>query len=173
MAHSSDQGDFWWGARYLAALTIWWIPSFTFPGKYEAFGLEGMLVNGGTNGTNTIESIYTPGAAPMLLADLFVEFWYFGLLFVFLLGRYLATLWRSASSNAPLAVTMYICALSVLIYLFAQNFTAFAQRYAIMVVPAIIVLRMYGVKETSARREMGGARVRWSVARDAPPRNVQ
>lgn len=127
-----EQGDFWWGARYVAVVLLWPIPSFVFANKYATFGLDGMLYNAGTTGQNFQDELGTLGAAPMLIGDTFVEFSYGCLLFLFILGFWLSRLWRGALRQSDVAIIIYVCALTLMVFLFSQTFAAFIQRFVLM-----------------------------------------
>lgn len=126
------QGDYWWGARYLAVLLLWPIPSLIFPNKYAAMGLDGMLYNAGTTGSNYFDELGSPGAAPMLMADVFVEFSWASLIFLFAMSFCLARLWRKALTQSEFAIVWYVCALALMVFLFSQTFAAFIQRFVLM-----------------------------------------
>lgn len=142
MQNADQQNDFWWGARYLSCLTLWLIPSFILQDKYQLFGLEGMLYNAGTNGRIFSEAGMAPGAAPMLMADAYVEFWYFALIFLFMAGFALALLWKRGLQRGGVGMCIYVCVLSLMVFLFSQTFAAFAQRLVVMTVPTLVAWRM-------------------------------
>lgn len=141
--------DFWFGLRYLLATTIWLVPSFLFPNKYATLGAEGMNYNGGTAGRDWSESINAPGAAPMFFADAYVEFGDYAVLFVLIIGLCFGAGWNAMRRGELDGQILYVCALALLVYLFSQNFTAFAQRFIVMALPAIFLLKsriFYGRK---------------------------
>lgn len=140
------QQDYWWGLRYMLANTIWLVPSIIFPNKYEFFGARSLYFNGGTLGMEPSEFGRIVGAAPMLFADVYVEFGPFSFIFLFFLGTFLGRLWRNAVLSEGIYIIIYVSTLSVMIYLFAQTFTAFSQRIIVMSLSSWLLWRLIVIR---------------------------
>lgn len=135
MTNANIQSDYWYGLRYVLATTIWLVPSMIFPDKYVTLGAEGMLYNGGTSGRIWTDSINAPGAAPMFFADTYIEFGIFAVFFVFAFGWWIGRRWIVMRQGDALSHVLYVCILTLMIYLYSQAFSAFAQRLIVMSLP--------------------------------------
>jgi hypothetical protein len=137
MLSAEQQLKFFQGRRYLAEVLIRPIPSAIWPTKYEDFGLPELTHNAGTAEglTETLGWAGADGAAPGFISDLWVEFRWFSMPALWLLGRLYGKLWRKAHSQGGPWVAQYIVVASLSVYLVMQTMEAVIFRFLLMSLP--------------------------------------
>ena len=138
---SEQRNSFYWGRRYLAQVLIRPIPHTLWPTKYEDFGLPEMTHNAGT-GEGFEETLGWQGAvgsAPGIVADLWMEFHWWNLPVLFLLGRFFGSAWRSAQLAGGLATAQYVIMAALSIYFVMQTMEAVIFRLLILSLPLRLV----------------------------------
>ncbi|MCS4044594.1 oligosaccharide repeat unit polymerase [Salinibacter ruber] len=142
-----EEGDHYWGARYLTYAFIRPIPRFLWPTKYRDVGMESLFVNAGTLGRSADpEATYLQvpeGAAPGFVGDMYVEFAWGGVVVIFFLGAGFGLLWRRALARGGIWRTVYICALVLSLYFVAQTFEAVLVRFLVITVPTAMLWHSY------------------------------
>lgn len=135
---SADQRDsFFGGRRYLAQVLIRPIPSSVWPTKYEDFGVPELMHNAGT-GEGLLQTLGWEGAegsAPGLIADLWMEFHWFNLPVLFLLGRLYAHAWRRSQLEGGVWIAQYVIMAALSVYLVMQTMEAVIFRLLILSIP--------------------------------------
>jgi oligosaccharide repeat unit polymerase len=129
--------SYYWGHRYLAQVVIRPIPSALWPTKYEDFGVADLLKNAGnaTTFSNTLGWKVPPGAAPGIIADLWVEFSFGMLLCLWLIGRFAAWIWFRAVTAGGLWTAQYCILGTLSIYFVMQTMEAVIFRFSLLSVP--------------------------------------
>jgi hypothetical protein len=137
MLSAEQQLKFYQGRRYLAEVLIRPIPSAVWPTKYEDFGLPELTHNAGTaEGLNeTLGWSGADGAAPGFIADLWVEFRWFSMPVLWLLGRLYGRLWRKAHLQGGPWIAQYIIVAALSVYLVMQTMEAVIFRSLLMSLP--------------------------------------
>ena len=137
---AQEREEYYWGRRVLATIFVRPIPSSIWPTKYEDMGVEAMLYNAGTLGSQGDNPIYdrlAPGAAPGLAGDLFVEFWW-GCVFVSMfIGWVYGTFWRKHLVHGGLYTVIYGCLISFSLFLMAQTLLASLTRMLVVSLPTV------------------------------------
>jgi hypothetical protein len=138
-----DRDDFFWGKRYFVHTFIRPIPRFVWPNKYVDMGVKGLLVNAGTLGRDPTEAEVdrAPGAAPGFAADLYVEFWWWGVLVSGLIGWFFGLAWRKNLVEGGLWTVAYIAMIAFSLYFVTQTFVAWWVRLLVVMIPTILAWR--------------------------------
>jgi hypothetical protein len=137
MLSAEQRLEFFKGRRYLAQVIIRPIPSSVWPTKYEDFGLPELTRNAGTaEGLNeTLGWAGAYGAAPGAVADLWIEFRWFAIPALWLLGRLYGWTWRNTHSRGGPWVAQYIVLAALSVYFVMQTMEAVIFRYLLMSLP--------------------------------------
>lgn len=129
-------GQYFWGKRYFTVFFIRPIPRFLWPSKYkdasELLGIPNLEHNMGTGGSSFAESLGwagAVGAAPGIVADMWIEFRYLAFLALFCIGNLYGTAWRKAVSKGSLWIPTYTLMSAFSIYLIMQTLEAMAFRF--------------------------------------------
>ncbi len=141
---SSQRRDhYFWLRRYLAEVLVRPIPSAIWPTKYEDFGVPELLYNAGTGEGfgDTLGWVGAPGSAPGIVADLWVEVWWFAILAMALLGWGYGTVWKKAVTLGGAWSTQYVILSCLSIYLVMQTMEAVIFRSLMLSIPAWLVWR--------------------------------
>lgn len=136
--HASEGNKFYWGRRYLTYLFIRPIPREIWPTKYEDIGMPELLVNAGTGGGDfryTLGWSGSNGAAPGIIADLWIEVSWFSVVLLWLLGYLYGMSWRNAVGPGGLWVPQYVALLALSIFLVVQTAEAWGIRVIFISVP--------------------------------------
>jgi hypothetical protein len=144
VAASRVTGDYFWGRRYLAQVTIRAIPSQIWPTKYEDMGMGMLRQNAGVAGPGLMDVMgwgEIPGAAATMVADMWVEFSWLELPVAFVIGWAFGRVWRLAIMQIGFWMTEYIILCVLSIYFVTQSGEAVISRFVILSVPALIVWR--------------------------------
>ena len=155
--------EFYWGLRYFALLFVRPIPKQIWPTKYEDLGLGWMVNNPGTGGYDDREWYeavgFVPGrgAAGGFVADLFLEFWWYGALGCYLIARLYAYCWARSTQHGQFWTIAYVELLALSIYLPAQSVGAWLFPAIMMVGTTWLVWRRIVV----ARQQPLATRTGW------------
>ncbi len=137
---ASNQTDyFFYGKRYLAQVLVRPIPRQIWPSKYIDFGVPEIEQNAGVAGPGLLSIMgwgEIPGAAAAMVADLFVEFSWFMLPVLWLIGKSYAQIWRRAVVNGGPWITQYTILLLLSVYMVTQSGEAVIFRFVILSAPA-------------------------------------
>ena len=137
MLSAEQQGKFYGGRRYLAEVFIRPIPSALWPNKYEDVGLPELTHNAGTAEglTDTLGWSGADGAAPGFIADLWLEFRWFAMPALALLGWTYGRLWRQSQLHGGPWVAQYIIISALSVYMVMQTMEAMIFRLLLMSLP--------------------------------------
>jgi oligosaccharide repeat unit polymerase len=122
--------QFYWGLRYFSLLFVRPIPKQLWPTKYEDMGLGWMVDQPGTGGFTERDWYEAVGFVPDLgsaggfVADLFLEFWWYGLIGCYLIGRLYGYCWTRSVHSGQLWTMIYVELLALSVYLPAQSIGA-------------------------------------------------
>jgi hypothetical protein len=143
MLSAEQQLKFFAGRRYLAEVLIRPIPSSVWPNKYEDFGLPELTHNAGTAEglSETLGWAGADGAAPGFIADLWVEFRWFSMPALWLLGYLYGWLWRKAQLQGGPWVAQYIVVAALSVYMVMQTMEAVIFRFLLMSLPIWLTWR--------------------------------
>lgn len=138
-----------WGWRYFTTFVVRPIPSQFWPTKYDDLGLGWITSAGALAGIAphqweaTLGWVPATGSASGFVADLFLEFSWWGLMGCFALGAFYACLWRSAASKGGLWTIIYIQAIALSVYVPTQSISAMVVRFLLMTVPTVVLWHFY------------------------------
>jgi hypothetical protein len=143
---ATENGAFTWGRRYLTIFLVRPIPRLLWPTKYEDaaawLGTPSMEVNVGID-PEAFQSVVgwtgALGAAPGLVADLWVEFSWGSIALLALIGWFLGRAWRRERSHGGFSTLLYAMLMAVSVYLVMQTVEAMVLRLIEMAVPAWLV----------------------------------
>jgi oligosaccharide repeat unit polymerase len=119
--------EFYWGLRYFALLFVRPIPRQLWPTKYEDLGLGWMVDEPGTGGFTDRDWYEAVGFVPLrgsaggFVADLFVEFWWYGVIGCYLIGRLYSYCWTRSVRSGEMWTMIYMELLALSVYLPAQS----------------------------------------------------
>lgn len=137
--HASESQSFYWGKRYLAYLVIRPIPSIWWPTKYEDVGLADLLHNAGTARGGGIDATLgwkeTEGAAPGIVADLWVEMWWLAVPAMWILGYTYGRVWRKGVLTGGIWAAQYVVLVSLTAFLILQTMEAVIVRCLLISAP--------------------------------------
>jgi len=153
--HADITESYMWGRRYFTIFFIRPIPRFLWPSKYQdasrILGIPDLEVNLGTGGENFIGTLGWAGAigsAPGIVADMWLEFWWFSFLALFLIGWFYGMVWRKAITRGGLWTISYILMAALSVYMVMQTLEAMAFRFLFMFAAAWLIWK-YGTKGRS------------------------
>ncbi len=147
--HADISNRFFWGKRFFAILFVRPIPHQLWENKYEDMGVGEIATNVGL-GEDELQ--YTLGwrgelgAAPGVIADVWVEVWWFCLPVLFLFGWMYGYVWKRAVMGGVLPTMIYIMLASLSLFFIWQTFEALAGRFLFMAIPAWVVWKWANVK---------------------------
>jgi hypothetical protein len=149
--HAKDQGQTFWGRRYLQLFLVRPIPRSWWPSKYDdASQFLGVpSVDGGNQGLATTDLRDTVGwagsmgATPGIVADLWVEFGWLGLAGLFGLGWIYGHFWRMGMTHGRAWVPRFGIITALSIYLVMQSLEAMGFR-ALLMLAASAAIQKYG-----------------------------
>lgn len=170
---SSERRDhYFWMRRYLAEILVRPIPSAIWPTKYEDFGVPELLFNAGTGEGfgDTLGWVGAVGSAPGLVADLFVEVWWFAIVAMAALGWLYGFVWRRAVLRGGPWATQFTILSCLSIYLVMQTVEAILFRTLMLSIPAWLVWRwaQAPVRVKVRKRLVGGRLQRGPLPRLRP-----
>jgi hypothetical protein len=141
---SSQRRDhYYWMRRYLAQILVRPIPSSIWPTKYEDFGVPELLYNAGT-GQGFGDALGwegAVGAAPGIVADLWVEVWWFAIPFMGLLGWLYGYTWRKAITRGGPWSSQLVVISALTIYMVMQTMEAVIFRTLLLSIPCWLIWR--------------------------------
>lgn len=147
MLHAEDQGEILWGRRYAQVFLVRPIPRAWWPSKYDdASRVLGVpSVESGNGGLPTAELLWTvgwPGAngsATGIVADLWVEFWWFGLVALFGIGWIYGQMWRRGVTRGGAWIPAFGTMTALSIYLVMQGIEAMGFRALLMLAGSSLI----------------------------------
>jgi len=144
---------YYWMRRYLAQVAVRPIPSSVWPTKYEDFGVPELLHNAGT-GEGFGDALGWKGAdgsAPGIVADLWVEAWWFAIACMGLLGWGYGTVWKKAVIEGGPWASQFVIISAVSIYMVMQTMEAVIFRTLLLSIPSWLIWR-YALSSRSRKR---------------------
>lgn len=131
------RNHYYWMRRYLAQVTVRPIPRAIWPTKYEDFGVPELLVNAGTGEGfgSALGWVGAPGSAPGIIADLWVEVWWFAVPIMGLLGWAYGKVWKNAVVRGGPWASEYVMISALSIYLVMQTGEAVIFRTIMLSLP--------------------------------------
>lgn len=157
VVHYEMTGRYMKGARYFAVFFVRPIPRAIWPTKYlwvsALFDVPNLEQNLGTDADSFRETLGwsgAVGAAPGLVADMFIEFGYLSPLALLLIGVLYGTGWRRATGGGGVWVPVYSLMLALSLYLVLQTLEAMAFRFLLTTVPLVIVWKWAARQQVSA-----------------------
>lgn len=159
--NASLGGDFYWGRRYFAEAFVRPIPRQLWPNKYADIGLAQLEENAGTGGGSFAETVGwsgAEGAAPGMVADLWLEFWWLALPALFALGWAYGRVWRLACrSEGEFSTVIYVFMASLSVFLVFQTMEAIMVRFIFMAGSSWLIWRWATAGVRKAHRAQYGA----------------
>ena len=142
---------YFWGRRYFTVFFIRPIPRFLWPTKYDdasrILNIPSLEENLGTGAESLVETLGwagAVGAAPGIIADMWLEFWWYFTLVMFGLGWLYGMAWRKAVSVGGFWIPTYTIMMALSVYLVMQTLEAMAFRCLFMTGASWLVWR-YGL----------------------------
>jgi hypothetical protein len=169
---SSQRRDhYYWMRRYLAQILVRPIPSSVWPTKYEDFGVPELLFNAGTGQGfgDTLGWEGAVGAAPGIVADLWVEVWWFAIPFMALLGWIYGYTWRKAVTRGGPWSSQLVVLSAITIYMVMQTMEAVIFRTLLLSIPCWIIWRWALPAPARIRRNLSRRRLQATVKRAPLP----
>jgi hypothetical protein len=143
--HADAIGEYWWGRRYAIVLLVRPVPRFLWPSKYDdaaaLLGTPSIETNMGVGVDDfreTVGWIGATGAAPGIVADMWIEFWWASFLVILFLGWCYGRAWSKAVTRGGIWVTIYCLMFSVSIFLVMQSLEAMLFRLLLLAVPGLL-----------------------------------
>ena len=159
--------EYWWGRRYLVEFFVRPVPRLLWPSKYRdasvLLGVPDMEVNLGTGGAvfhSTLGWAGSRGAAPGIIADMWIELWVGALPVLVALGFWYGRAWRLAVRRGGLWATLYCLMFALSVYLIMQTLEAMAFRFLEAALPTWLAWRYAlapGAPATPARPPQAAA----------------
>lgn len=143
MLSAERRDHYFWMRRYLAQVLVRPIPSSIWPTKYEDFGVPELLYNAGT-GEGFGDALGwegAVGAAPGVVADLWVETWWFAVPLMGLIGWFYGHTWNKAVTRGGPWASQYVVLSAITIYLVMQTMEAVIFRTLLLSIPCWIIWR--------------------------------
>lgn len=171
---SAEKRDhYFWMRRYLAQVLIRPIPSSVWPDKYADFGVPELLHNAGTGEGfgPTLGWEGAVGSAPGIIADLWLEVWWFAVPVMGVLGWIYGAVWRKAVVHRGAWSAFYIILSALSIYLVMQTMEAVIFRTIELGLPCWLAWR-WSTKQASSQESLQGVlpRFHWKAVEE---RSVQ
>jgi hypothetical protein len=137
MLSAIHRDHYFWMRRYLAQIMVRPIPSAVWPTKYEDFGVPELLHNAGTGEGigDALGWVGAIGSAPGIVADLWVEIWWFAIAAMALLGWSYGIIWKRAVQRGGPWASQYVIISALSIYLVMQTMEAVIFRVLLLSVP--------------------------------------
>jgi hypothetical protein len=82
------------------------------------------------------------GAAPGIVADMWLEFWWFSLAALFMIGVTYNRIWAKAVQSGGLWIIVYIVASILSVYLVMQTLEAMLFRFLFIVIPMWLIFKL-------------------------------
>jgi hypothetical protein len=156
--HADAVGDYWWGRRYATVLLVRPIPRFLWPSKYDdaaaIMGTPSIATNLGV-GTEAFRGNVgwsgTQGAAPGIVADMWIEFWWASFLALLLIGWCYGRVWFKTVTRGGIWVVIYCLLFALSAFLVMQTLEAMLYRLLLLAVPGLLAWRYAGGFATAIR----------------------
>lgn len=163
--HYEMTGAHTWGARYLTVVFIRPIPRALWADKYrfasKAFGIPTLEYNLGIDAAafqQTLGWRGAQGAAPGIVADMFVELRYGCVIALFAFGALFGLLWRRAATLGGVWVVHYALAIAMSVFFVMQTLEAMIFRFLLTAIPVAFAWkyahRDSGPRASPAPREL-------------------
>jgi len=153
---TNSRQRYFWGARYFVVFFIRPIPRFIWKNKYqdasEILGIPNLEINLGLGTSSLKETVGWEGAAgasPGIITDLWVEFWWYSLIVLYLIGWLYAWAWRKAVTIGGIWIPNYVIMTALSVYLITQTLEAIAVRYLIASAGSWLIWKYANRKNTS------------------------
>ena len=158
--NADHTGEYWWGRRYFVVFFIRPIPRFFWPSKYldasAMLGVPDLEINLGTGGAafrSTLGWAGSFGAAPGIIADMWIEFWICAFPVLFIFGWWYGRVWRHAVGRGGVWTTIYCLMFALSAYLVMQTLEAMAFRFLETALPTWFAWR-YALASGAASTEL-------------------
>ena len=114
---------YFWMRRYLAQVMVRPIPTAIWEHKYEDFGVPELLYNAGTGEGfgDTLGWVGAVGSAPGIIADFWLEVWWFAPLLMAAVGLGYGIVWKRAVLRGGPWASQYVILTALAIYLVMQT----------------------------------------------------
>ena len=139
---SAERRDhYFWMRRYLAQILVRPIPSSMWPTKYADFGVPELLYNAGTGEGfgDTLGWVGAVGSAPGIIADFWLEVWWFAPMLMGLVGWGYGLVWKRAVTRGGPWASQYVILSALSIYLVMQTGEAVIFRTLELSIPCWLV----------------------------------
>jgi oligosaccharide repeat unit polymerase len=153
---------FYWGYRYFVTFFVRPIPRQIWPTKYQDMGATWVL---GIDETGKIADMrsavgfYSEGGAAMpSIADVYIEFGWGMLPFMYGLGWAFSRAWTLHRTRGGEWTIVYAVMLGLSVYLASQSFTAFAHRALFICLPTLLIWKCWLHPSGRRRRALRPAR---------------
>lgn len=148
---ANETNQYFWGKRYFIIFFVRPIPKEIWPTKYldmsKALGIPNIEQNLGL-GVNEYRGILgwagAVGAAPGIMADMWVEFSWLYTVALYLIGWAYGKAWNQAITKGGLWIPNYTLMTALSVYLITQTLEAMAFRYLITTTASWLIWR-YGI----------------------------
>ncbi|MBK4728708.1 hypothetical protein JJD41_02230 [Oxynema sp. CENA135] len=152
---------YFWGGRYITVFFIRPIPRQLWPSKYQDaadfFGIPNLETsNAGTGGTalaDTVGWAGSVGAAPGIVADMWIEFWWYFVIALYAIGWVYGMSWRKVIISGGLWIPTYTILTALSVYLIMQTLEAMAFRF-LFTSAANWLIMYYGTRNFSTRKTL-------------------
>lgn len=167
---SQRRNHYFWMRRYLAQVLVRPIPRAIWPTKYEDFGVPELLYNAGTGEGfgDTLGWVGAVGSAPGVIADLWVEVWWFAVPLMALLGWCYGFVWKNAVTQGGAWSSQYVILSALSIYLVMQTMEAVIFRTIMLSIPCWLTWR-WALKAEAAKSLQPSVASAYSQARVRGP----
>ena len=135
---SERRNHYFWLRRYLAQIMVRPIPSAIWPTKYQDFGVPELLFNAGTGEGfgDTLGWVGAVGSAPGIIADLWVEAWWFAVPLMAFIGYAYGFVWKRSVTHGGPWSSQYVILSALSIYLVMQTGEAVIFRTLLLSIPS-------------------------------------
>lgn len=155
------RNHYFWMRRYLAQVMVRPIPTAIWEHKYEDFGVPEILYNAGTGEGfgDTLGWVGAVGSAPGIIADFWLEVWWFAPLLMGAVGLLYGWVWKRAVLRGGPWASQYVVLTALSIYLVMQTGEAVIFRTLELSIPCWIAWK-WALRPTplTARRRLLPAR---------------
>lgn len=154
------RGHYFWMRRYLAQVLVRPIPTAIWTNKYEDFGVPELLHNGGTGEGfgDALGWVGAVGSAPGIVADLFIEVWWFAVPAMAALGWCYGFVWKRAVTRGGPWGSQYVVLSALSIYMVMQTMEAVIFRSLLLSIPCWLTWR-WALREPVQKRMRSMRRV--------------
>lgn len=136
IVEATERGEFNWGKRHLITLFVRPIPRQMWPNKYIDTAVFLGIPNIEDSNAGTVDPRFivtmgwepAKGAAPGMIADLWIDFYFFSFVLLFLFGMGLSYLATFTFSSSLLGNAFFCVLISLALYLIMQAVGAFLYR---------------------------------------------